>query len=55
MKYIEQEYITKDEFENLYEYLYKPYRTLGGNGSAERVMEEVQKLPIRPHASNKKK
>ena len=37
---------TKDEYENLYEYLYKPYSALGGNGSAKKVMEEVNKLPI---------
>lgn len=51
MKYIERNErdgkgITQDEYENMYEYLYKPYRALGGNGSAERVMEEVKKLPI---------
>jgi hypothetical protein len=44
--YIERGYITQDEYENLYEYLYIPYKKLGGNGSAERVMNEVQKLPI---------
>ena len=47
MSYIERGYITSDEYENLYEYLYKPYRKMGGNGSAERIMNEVQKLPIR--------
>ena len=46
MKYIERGHITKDEYENLYEYLYKPYSALGGNGSAKKVMEEVNKLPI---------
>ena len=46
MKYIERGNITKDEYENLYEYLYKPYSALGGNGSAKKVMEEVNKLPI---------
>ena len=29
MKYIERGYITKDEYENLYEYLYKPYERMG--------------------------
>ena len=48
MKYIERGWITNDEYENLYEYLYKPYENLGGNGSATRVMSEVDKLPIRP-------
>ena len=47
MSYIERGYITSDEYENLYEYLYKPYEKLGGNGSAKRIMEEVKKLEIR--------
>ena len=46
MAYIERGYITSDEYENLYEYLYKPYEKMGGNGSAKRVMNEVNKLPI---------
>lgn len=47
MSYIERGYITQDEYENLYEYLYKPYEKIGGNGSAKRIMNEVNKLPIR--------
>ena len=47
MMYIERGYITSDEYENLYEYLYKPYKKMGGNGSAQRVMNEVTRLPIR--------
>jgi hypothetical protein len=47
MKYIERGYITHDEYENLYEYLYKPYEEIGGNGSAKRIMGEVDKLPIK--------
>lgn len=47
MSYVERGYITQDEYENLYDYLYKPYEKLGGNGSAKRVMAEVEKLPIR--------
>lgn len=46
MAYIEKGYITSDEYENLYEYLYKPYEKMGGNGSAKRIMNEVNKLPI---------
>lgn len=46
MTYIERGYITQDEYENLYEYLYKPYEKMGGNGSARRVMEGVNRLPI---------
>ena len=46
MAYIERGDITSDEYENLYEYLYKPYEKMGGNGSAKRIMNEVNKLPI---------
>ena len=47
MHYIERGYITRDEYENLHEYLYAPYKEKGGNGSAARVMAEVDRLPIR--------
>lgn len=47
MSYIERGYITRDEYENLNDYLYEPYKALGGNGSAKRVMEEVARLEIR--------
>lgn len=46
MKYIERGYITQDEYENLNDYLFKPYEEAGGNGSAKRVMEEVRRLPL---------
>ena len=44
MQYIKRGWITKDEYDD---YLYKPYKDMGGNGSAERVMQEVNKLEIR--------
>lgn len=46
MKYVERGYITRDEYENLNDYLFEPYSEAGGNGSAKRVMEEVGKLPL---------
>lgn len=46
-KYIQRGNITRDEFENLNDYLYKPYQELGGNGTAEKIMEEVKKLPLK--------
>lgn len=52
MQYIDRGYITQDEYENLYEYLYIPYKKLGGNGSAQRIMNEIEKLEIRK-TSNK--
>lgn len=50
MQYIERGWITQDEYENLHDYLYIPYKMMGGNGSAERVMRAVDSLEI--HASN---
>ena len=46
MKYIEKGEITQSEYENLRKYLYEPYKKMGGNGTAERLMEEVNKLKI---------
>lgn len=46
-KYIERGWITKDEYEDLHDYLYIPYRDMGGNGTAEKLMTEVEKLPVR--------
>lgn len=45
--YIRRGFISKDEYENLHDYLFKPYLELGGNGTAERVMKEVEKLPLK--------
>lgn len=44
--YIQRGYITSEEYENLVDYLYKPYELMGGNGSAKRVIDEVKKLPL---------
>lgn len=46
MQYIERGWITRDEYETL-QALYKPYIKLGGNGSGTRIMQEIEKLPIR--------
>lgn len=48
MKYVERGKITQGEYENLYKYLYEPYKKMGGNGTAERLMREVDKLEIVP-------
>ena len=40
-------YVTRAEYENLNEYLFQPYHKLGGNGTAERIMKEVERLPLR--------
>lgn len=46
-KYIARGWITKDEYEDLHDYLYMPYTDMGGNGTAKRLMKEVDKLPVR--------
>lgn len=46
MQYIKRGSISRDEYENLHDYLYVPYEAEGGNGSAKRIMKEVDKLPI---------
>jgi len=51
VKYIERGWVTQDEYENLSDYLYKPYKKMGGNGTAEKIMSDVQKLPIRKSQS----
>lgn len=50
LTYIERGWITQEEYENLDDYLYRPYSELGGNGSAKKIMQEVNRLPM--HASH---
>lgn len=45
-KYIHREGITTSELEDLIKYLYKPYADMGGNGTAETVVERCRQLPI---------
>jgi hypothetical protein len=45
--YIERGYITKDEYENLHDYLYKPYEEMGGNGTAKKIMQQVDRLELK--------
>lgn len=51
--YIDRGWISSDEYENLYQYLYTPYEKMNGNGSAKRIMAEVNKLPIKQYPKNK--
>lgn len=46
-KFIRQGYVTRDEYENLHDYLFLPYKELGGNGTAEKIVNDVKKLPLR--------
>ena len=46
MQFIERGWITREEYETMQD-LYKPYIKLGGNGSGTKIMQEIEKLPIR--------
>ena len=45
--YIERGWISTEEYENLHDYLYLPYKEMGGNGTAERLVNIVEKLPTK--------
>jgi hypothetical protein len=47
MMHIVSGQITEHEYEEFRRYLYEPYVELGGNGTAQRIMEEVSQLPLR--------
>lgn len=51
--YIKRGCITRDEYENLVDYLYIPYKRLGGNGTAEKVINEVKQLPLKDNCNIK--
>ena len=47
-KYIKQGFIYEDDYNDFIKYFYEPYLELGGNGSAEKVVEsQIKKLEIR--------
>lgn len=48
MTYIQRGSITKGEYEDFNKYYYEPYKKLGGNGTAERLMKEIDKLKMIP-------
>lgn len=45
--HIKHGYVSADEYKELNKYLYAPYKELGGDGTADRLMTEVEKLPIK--------
>lgn len=46
-EFIARGWITYDEYEDFMKYLYMPYAEYGGNGAAERISDEVKKLPLK--------
>ncbi len=47
-EYLKRGYITMDEYEE-YEAEYQVYSSLGGNGLARRIFEQVDNLPMMPN------
>lgn len=44
---LDQGYMTTEEYRNLRKGLYERYEQLGGNGLAKKMVNEVEKLPIK--------
>lgn len=53
MQYIDRGWITEREYENLHDYLYIPYKDCGGNGTAEKIMKDVEKLDMKKESRKK--
>ena len=53
VRYINRGYITFDEYEDFMKYLCEPYATFGGNGLAEKVIDQVKKLDVVSRAYDK--
>lgn len=45
MGYIDRGYLTKEEHDNLLS-MYEPYAKKGGNGSAKKVVDDCNRLPL---------
>lgn len=46
MEYVARGWLTDDEYENYNKYLYTPYHELGGNGTGDKVMRQVDGLKL---------
>ena len=49
-EYIKRGYISPDEYNELNHYLFEPYIKSGGDGTAQKLMDEVRKLPSKKQA-----
>lgn len=45
--YIARGYISTEEYKELNHYLFEPYQALGGDGTAAKLIKEVERLPIK--------
>lgn len=46
IKHIRRGWISKDDYDDFIKLFYQPYKDAGGNGTAEKIVEEVKRLPI---------
>lgn len=53
--YIHRGWVSKDEYEDFIKYLYEPYARMGGNGTAKKIMEQVEQLPWSPTSEKENK
>lgn len=44
--YIKRGWITLSEYNDWFKYLYQPYHDAGGDGTVDKIAEEINKLPI---------
>ncbi len=47
LMYLKRGSITQDEYENIHDCIFCPYQKMGGNGFAKKMIDEINKLPIR--------
>lgn len=52
-KYIARGYITREEYENVHDYLYVPYHACRGNGTGDKAMKQIDALPMHEHSIEK--
>lgn len=45
--YINQGYISQDDYNDFRKYLWEPYKDFGGNGTADQIMNQISNLPFR--------
>lgn len=50
--YINRGWVSPEEYNELYHYLYSPYAARGGNGTAKRMVGLVSELPSVPPADD---
>lgn len=46
-EYLNRGYVNTDEYHELEHYLFQPYQEMGGNGTAEKLFNDVSKLEVK--------